>query len=125
MSELNAKVASILNDRRLAINAGSEHGVSVGDAVNFWDVISVRDPDTKETLGKVRQPRMTMVVEEVQERFAVAGVPTTKPTIFSGFLPQPAFRVSATGASSSSEPRVFHVKVGESVTVTLRSGEQN
>lgn len=71
---IRGKVARILNSRELAINVGSQDGVTVGMK---FDVLEpkgeeIKDPDTSEVLGSLSRPKVRVRVNSVQERLSVA-----------------------------------------------------
>ena len=68
------KVARILNSREIVINIGRIKGVMDG---MYFDVLDpsgedIRDPDTKEILGSVRQSKVRVKVTRVQDKLSVA-----------------------------------------------------
>ena len=68
------KVAEVLNDREIAINIGTDHGVDMG---MYFDVLypesgEIIDPDTKEVLGSIERKKVRVRVTEVQKKLAVA-----------------------------------------------------
>ncbi len=71
---IRGKVASVLNDREIAINVGSEHGVSVGMSFNVIEVLNevIKDPDTGEVLGTIERPKVIIKIAHVQEKLSVA-----------------------------------------------------
>ena len=68
------KVASILDNRRLVINAGSDNGVSRGDQFMIYDSKGkeIIDPDTKEVLGQLDISKMPVKVILVKQKYCVA-----------------------------------------------------
>ena len=74
--EIEAKIAALLSDTKLAVNVGSLSGVAKGDDVVIFETVSVTDPDTGEPLGEVKLVKLKLRIEDVQERLAVAVVPT-------------------------------------------------
>ena len=81
MSEpIRGKVARVLNEREIAINVGTAHGVDVG---MYFDVIethdeAIKDPDTGEVLGSIERPRVRVKITHVQEKLAIAGTYTAE-----------------------------------------------
>src|SRR5258708_7392385 len=71
---VKAKVARILSEYQLALNAGSEAGVRVGDIVTIHDEVHVNDPDSGESLGSVLVNKLNLKVTVVQARMSVAVV---------------------------------------------------
>ena len=71
---IRGKVASVINEREIAINVGSAHGVNVGMYFNVLEVQDeeIKDPDTGEPLGLVERPRVRVKVTHVQEKLSVA-----------------------------------------------------
>ncbi len=123
--EVDAKVARVLSDTRLVINAGANEGVTAGDTVTIWELIPVEDPDTGELLGDVRVPRVTLNVESVQAKLAVARVPNEPGFHWlfqtGGGGPRPVTRLSAKPVGEGSG--AVHVPVGCQVTVRLKSSK--
>jgi hypothetical protein len=71
---ITGKVARILNERDIALNIGSDKGVSIG---MFFDVLDtageeIRDPETNELLGSVDRVKVRVKVTRVQEKLSVA-----------------------------------------------------
>lgn len=82
MKRVNARIARVLGDQRVAINIGADIGVSVDDQVIVFDVIDIPDPDNpEESLGETELPILTLKIESVSERFSVARVPFKMPNI--------------------------------------------
>ena len=67
-----AKVATIPAPSQLAINAGSDSDVQLGDSVTLFRQVEVFDPDTNESLGTVRYPKLRLVVTLLSGRFSIA-----------------------------------------------------
>ena len=60
ITPIRGKVARVLNEREIAINIGTAHGVTVG---MYFDVIdphyeNIKDPDTNEVLGSLGRPKV-------------------------------------------------------------------
>ena len=71
---IRGKVAQVLNEREIAINVGTEHGVYVG---MYFDIIDIqdediKDPDTGEVLGSIERAKVKVEVTHVQEKLSVA-----------------------------------------------------
>ncbi len=71
---IRGKVAQVLNEREIAINVGTEHGVYVG---MYFDVIDtqdekIKDPDTGQVLGSIERAKVKVQVTHVQEKLSVA-----------------------------------------------------
>ena len=77
---IRGKVASVINEREIAINVGTAHGVDVGMYFNVIDIQDeeIRDPDTDEVLGSIERPKVRVRVTHVQEKLSVAGTYQTK-----------------------------------------------
>ena len=77
---IRGKVASVINEREIAINVGTTHGVNVGMYFNVLDIQDeeVKDPDTGEVLGSIERPKVTVRVAHVQERLSVASTYRTQ-----------------------------------------------
>ena len=72
-NQIKGRVVKILNEREIAIDVGTDHGVSDG---MFFDVLeprqSIYDSFTKTELGSLQRPKVRVRINHVQERFAVA-----------------------------------------------------
>lgn len=71
---VTGKVATILSDREIALNVGTNHGVSLDDVVTLTELVDVKDPDTKESLGSVRLVKLRLRISMATERYSVATV---------------------------------------------------
>ncbi len=71
---IRGKIARVLNEREIAINVGTTHGVTVGMYFDVMDAHDedVRDPDTNEVLGSIERPKVRVKVTYIQERLSVA-----------------------------------------------------
>ena len=74
ITPIRGKVARVLNEREIAINIGTAHGVAVD---MYFDVIdphyeNIKDPDTNEALGSLRRPKVRVRITHVQERLSTA-----------------------------------------------------
>ena len=71
---IRGKVARVLNEREVAINRGSDHGVEFGMKFNILEPESqeIRDPDTGEALGRIENRKVQVRVSSVYNRMAVA-----------------------------------------------------
>jgi len=70
---IEGKVASIINERELAITVGSLSGVKIGMKFKVLTdrPTEVVDPDSKEVLGYIDREKVRVRVIEVAEKFAV------------------------------------------------------
>lgn len=68
------KVASIIDNRTLVVNAGLNAGISVGDKFKIFSAQGkiIKDPDSGKSLGKLEIEKMPVVVVKVEENFSVA-----------------------------------------------------
>ena len=71
---IRGKVAHVLNEREIAINVGTEKGVTIGMRFNVMEIHDedIKDPDTDEVLGPIERPKVKVHVTHVQERLSVA-----------------------------------------------------
>lgn len=74
MSKIIAKVAKILDDRTLIVNAGSEKGVKLGTKFLISSSLGseIKDPDSQEILGEVAIPKVKVMVTRVDVKYCVA-----------------------------------------------------
>lgn len=73
MSRIEGKVASVLNERELVLNIGSDDAVEVGMRfkILYSGGIEITDPDTDEPLGNVEWPKTEVKIVSVQPHMAV------------------------------------------------------
>ncbi len=89
---IRGKVARVLNEREIAINIGTAHGVDVG---MYFDVMDphgqdIIDPDTDEVLGSIERPRVRLKITYVQDKLAVASTYKSKQINIGGVALYPA-----------------------------------
>ena len=89
---IRGKVARVLNDREIAINIGTTHGVDVGMYFDVMDAQGqdIKDPDTDEVLGSIERPRIRVRVTYVQDKLAVASTYKSKQINIGGVALYPA-----------------------------------
>lgn len=70
---VEGKVAKILNSREIVINKGAADGVKTGMRFNVQEQeTAIMDPDSKENLGQLMRPKISVEVMDVESRFSVA-----------------------------------------------------
>lgn len=74
MNKIVAKVAKVIDNRTLIINAGSNKGVVLGMKflISSSTNSQVVDPDTNEIIGVVAVPKVRVSVTRVDEKYAIA-----------------------------------------------------
>lgn len=77
---IRGKIARVLNEREIAINIGTAHGVDVGMYFDVMDAQGqdIKDPDTGEVLGSIERPRVRLKVIHVQDKLSVASTYLSK-----------------------------------------------
>lgn len=100
---VEARVATVLTDYKVALNVGKASGVEVGDAVVLWNVVTVTDPDTAEELGTVRLEKMRMELVEIHDKFCIAEVLRGSDSAL-GAMFATRRRIRATGTKSEGVP---------------------
>jgi hypothetical protein len=140
---ITGKVARILNDRDIALNIGTDQGVSIG---MFFDVLDtageeIRDPETNELLGTVDRVKVRVKVTRVQEKLSVAstfekvrvniGGEGVGISTFSSLLMPPKYvvkyktlRLDETTRGEISESQSY-VKIGDPVEQVLSSVDES
>ncbi len=82
-----AKVAAVMDDTTLVLNAGSQMGVKEG---MLFDVVAqhqeITDPDTGDSLGQWEVAKARVVVTHVQEKMSTVRAPLTAQAETSGTL---------------------------------------
>jgi len=69
---IEGKVARILNERDLAINKGSDSGVTTGMTFKVTEPeIAIQDPDTKETLGTLSREKIRVNIVAVEPKYSI------------------------------------------------------
>jgi len=107
---IEAKVATVLNRRDIAINAGSDAGVKSDDIVRLVKRIDITDPDTGEQLGRSERTIVRFQVTSAMKRFSIAR------TFESIGAPPHTAQVSVSPAEAVS-PYIFLVQPGMEVVV--------
>jgi hypothetical protein len=74
VADIEARVATILTESEVAINAGSDSGVATGDRVTVYKKVDISDPETDELLGTVHVPIIRLAIISVQPRLSIAEV---------------------------------------------------
>ena len=70
---IEGKIASILNERDVVINKGSDDGITEGMRFKVNDpAVKISDPDTGDELGTMRREKIRVKVMELQPRFSIA-----------------------------------------------------
>jgi hypothetical protein len=74
MTRIKAKVAKVLDNRTLIINAGSEKGVRLDMKFLISSSLNskVLDPDTGDIIGAVAIPKIKVIVTRVDEKYSIA-----------------------------------------------------
>lgn len=73
----NFKIAKILDEYSVIVNAGTDDGIEVGDQFQILDKkgSAVKDPDTGATIGHLDLIKGTINVSEVQEKMCICTSP--------------------------------------------------
>ena len=70
---VKGKVAKILNSREIVINKGADDGVKTGMRFDIQEQeIIITDPDSKENLGRLIHPKISVQIMDVEPRFSIA-----------------------------------------------------
>ena len=88
---IRGEVVRVLNQRKIAINIGSNHGVTIG---MYFDVMNViTDPDTNEVLGPINRPAVRMKVTRIREKCSVVSTYKSELVYVEGLAPSLGFPV--------------------------------
>ena len=120
---VKGKVAKILNSREIVINKGAVDGVKTGMRFNIQEQETIiMDPDSKENLGQLIRPKISVEIMDVESRFSIARTfetyraPNPEATHFLSVTPyitrSKKFR---TGDSSEYREDSVYVSVGDTV----------
>lgn len=67
-----ARIAKVLDERRLVLNRGAEHGVELGARYIVYEAgEEIHDPDSGESLGALEIVKGEAVVDHVQARISI------------------------------------------------------
>jgi len=118
VTRIEGKVASVLNERELVLNVGSEEGVEVGMRfkILYAGGIEITDPDTDEPLGNVEWPKTEVKIVSVQPHMAVGRTFRTVTVPASGFRGVGGFASAFNLLADTYEPE-------KEVVETLRSSD--
>jgi len=134
---LNGLVASILNERELTINLGSEAGVKPDMVFSVRDeTVTVKDPVTGQELGKIDREKIKVKVSAVERLFCIARTfETIQISRGYGFLSNPfersasfetrvkTFRQSDSNLPEPIDASLSIVKVGDRVEQVISKKE--
>jgi hypothetical protein len=73
-TEIDAKVASLLDSTLVAFNKGSRAGVKENDLIVLWRTADLTDPDTDDPLGKLKMEALRLSVVHVQDTLCVGQI---------------------------------------------------
>ena len=95
---IRGKVARVLNKREIAINIGSNHGVTIGMYFDVMDVneTDIIDPDTNKVLGSIERPVVRVKVTHIQEKLSVASTYKSERVNVGGTAPRSTSILDAT-----------------------------
>ena len=109
-SIIKGKVATILNNRELAINRGAEQGVTVGMRFKVMESeVEVVDPETREQLGSIHREKIRVKVVDVDLKLCVARTYETYQVV----SPAPIISYLTLGSRSSVATKVRTLRQGE------------
>jgi len=69
---IQCKVAQILSDQELVINAGTEDGVEEGMILDVMGTFEIKDPDTSETLDHIPFIKVAVKATLVRPKVSIA-----------------------------------------------------
>ena len=69
---VRGKVAAVLDEERLVLNIGTDHGVARKMVFRITGTRVIRDPDTGDKLGEVEVMKIKVQVGEIKERLSIA-----------------------------------------------------
>lgn len=112
---IEAKVAAIIDDTTLVINAGLTRGVREGMGfVVFAEHAEIRDPDSGESLGHWEVVKARVVVTHVQENMCTVRAPAEAAVVVGDTRPLSALMAEQSVGRHSSWQRL-DVRSGERV----------
>lgn len=124
MAELiRGKVAQIISERSLAINRGSQHGVTEGmEFVVLGPAAEIIDPDTSEHLGGIERHKVKVRATTVAAKFSICSTfsPSnvgflTAANVFSEPKPAPTLKSKDSDYVAPLSPEESFVEVGDEV----------
>ena len=69
---IRGKVAAVLDEERLVLNVGADHGVARNMVFKIIETRVIRDPDTGDELGKVDVTKARTMVGKIEKRMSIA-----------------------------------------------------
>ena len=69
---VRGKVAAVLDEERLVLNVGADHGVARKMVFKIAGTRVISDPDTGDELGEVEVTKIKVQVGEIKERMSIA-----------------------------------------------------
>ncbi|MGI6454598.1 MAG: FlgT C-terminal domain-containing protein [bacterium] len=105
---LRGQVVRIIDDQRLVINLGADHGVRVGDQFCIYDLgEEIHDTQTNEPLGQLELIKAMVEAVHVQERITTVMPPKHAQPAQATVLSEVLARVPPTGKGDPSRDRLF------------------
>lgn len=120
--ELWAKVASVISPTQIAINVGSNKGISIKHSATIFRDVEIKDPDGGAFLGSVKVPILRLRVNTVQDKFCLAtvtdlaGSDLNSPMVSFGVPGLTRTKTITQGASP--DPDVVRVSIGQEVLIS-------
>ncbi|NUV62789.1 FlgT C-terminal domain-containing protein [Streptomyces sp. CAI-85] len=129
MKAIEAKLATVVDESRIALNRGSLAGVQEGDSVALYRTVEVLDPDSGESLGSVDVKKLNLEVEIVQEKMCVAVVTDlffadNEPTDLMSNILRPKRRKRVSLNPAKGDRRTVRVMVGDRATIHIETPEE-
>lgn len=119
MPEIEGKVASVLDEFRVALNRGAAVGVVPHSRAVVWRIVEITDPDTGDLLETVRLEAIQLEVVEVLPAVSIAAIPKGGLSMFGFDVPRR--RIDSPGVMPSN---LVRINPGDEVTIRLPDQSQ-
>jgi hypothetical protein len=123
MALIHAHVANVISGSEIAVNAGMNQGVDVGDTVTVWRTVEITDPISGDILGSVNKARIQLRVTMVADLYCLAEVEVAAPAFMSSVFGQ---QMKWIVSDSIVDEEHVRISAGDEVTVyTADDGAQH
>ena len=118
MTSISAKVAAIITESQVAFNIGSDVGVKIGDTATYYESMTIKDPDSHETLGTIGVERLRFRIDHVQEKLSTGAVTTLQHNVRTGVASSRRMQIAASKIEEETGVSI-KLAVGDRVTIEI------
>lgn len=122
MAEIDALIARVISGSEIAINAGANKGIEVGDSATVWRSVEIQDPQSGASLGSFQRARLQLSVYLVDELFCLARIRVDPPNFAATIFGKQTRWITGSGVDEDENVRL---EPGDAVTVYSADGPES